>query len=196
MNEKKVLFIDNFDSFVFNLVEEFEKRECKVKIVRANISEKDFQKIVNEFQPNLIVVSPGPSSPKEAGISNYAIKEFTGKIPVLGICLGHQCGVEVFGGKVEPSGLPVHGKKSKIIHNGKTIFKGIEKELQVGRYHSLIASKVPECLEVSAKTREGIVMAVRHKEKFFEGVQFHPESIMTTQGGKIIENVLEMISTK
>jgi len=187
-----VLFIDNFDSFTFNLVDEFAKRDCKVLVYRNNAPMEKIHSVVKEFLPRLIVISPGPGSPKEAGICIELIKEYKGVLPIFGVCLGHQCIVEAFGGVVGKANETVHGKPSKIMHDGKTIFTGLENPFQAGRYHSLAGKKIPSCLQVTAHSKDEKVMAVRHKKYFIEGVQFHPESILTACGGKIIENLIKM----
>ncbi len=189
----EIIMIDNFDSFTHNLVDEFEKRNCKVSVFRNNIGIKAFEKIVNETRPKLIVISPGPSSPKNAGICIEAIKKYSGKIPIFGVCLGHQCIIEAFNGIVGRAPEVLHGKPSKIMHDNKTIYKNLENPLQAGRYHSLAGLKIPDELEVSARSKSNVVMGVRHKRYFVEGVQFHPESILTPTGGIIIENLLSMI---
>jgi anthranilate synthase/aminodeoxychorismate synthase-like glutamine amidotransferase len=183
--------IDNFDSFTHNLVDEFEKRDCKVYVYRNNVGMKNFEKIMKKIKPKLIVISPGPSTPKNAGISISAIKKYAGKIPIFGVCLGHQCIIESFNGVVNRCKEVLHGKPSKVTHDKKTIYKNIENPFQVGRYHSLSGLKIPNELEISAKTSNNVVMGVRHKKYFVEGVQFHPESILTPSGGLIIENLLE-----
>ncbi|MBU2477357.1 aminodeoxychorismate/anthranilate synthase component II [Candidatus Micrarchaeota archaeon] len=188
---KKVLIIDNFDSFTFNLVEEFDKRDCKTLVYRNDISIKKAREIINKFKPKLIVISPGPNTPKKAGICIRLIKEFSKKIPIFGVCLGHQCIVEAFGGKVKKSTEIMHGKSSEIIHNKKGLFREVENPFIAGRYHSLAAVEIPNSLEVTAKTTNGIVMAVKHKKLPVVGVQFHPESILTAEGSKIIENILQ-----
>ena len=187
----KVLMIDNFDSFTFNLVDEFEKRNCKVFVYRNNIGMNDFKNLVDEIKPKLIVISPGPSAPKDAGISIDVIKNYSGKIPIFGVCLGHQAIIEAFGGIVDKAPEVFHGKPSKIIHDNKNIYKKLGNPLQVARYHSLCGLKIPAELEITSKTNNGIVMGVRHKKFFVEGVQFHPESILTPDGGLMIENLLE-----
>ena len=187
----KVLMIDNFDSFTYNLVDEFEKRNCHVEVYRNNIGLGNFEKIVNEMKPNLIVISPGPSYPKDAGISIDVIKKYSGKIPIFGVCLGHQCIIEAFDGIVNSAPEVLHGKPSRITHDEKSIFRNIENPFQAGRYHSLAGVKIPKELVVSAETNKGIVMGVRHKKFFIEGVQFHPESILTPSGGLLIENLIE-----
>jgi len=193
----KVLFIDNFDSFTYNLVDEFEKRGCEVLVYRNNINIKLIDKAIKEFKPKLIVISPGPSNPKNAGNSIEVISEYAGKIPIFGVCLGMQCMVEAFDGKVDRCAEIMHGKPSKIQHDNETIFEGLENPFQSGRYHSLAAIEVPYCLEITARTPDkNIIMGVRHKEFFVEGVQFHPESILTPVGGIIIENIIKMVTKK
>ncbi|MDP6671137.1 MAG: aminodeoxychorismate/anthranilate synthase component II [archaeon] len=186
-----VLFIDNFDSFTYNLVDEFAKRGCQVRVYRNNTPLEKINQVVKDSMPRLIVISPGPSSPSEAGNSIQLIKEYAGVLPIFGVCLGHQCIVEAFGGEVGKAPEIVHGKPSSIEHDGKSIFRGLENPFQAGRYHSLTGLNIPSCLEVSANS-ERVVMGVRHKKYFIEGVQFHPESILTREGGKIIENLIAM----
>jgi len=188
-----VLMIDNFDSFTYNLVDEFEKRNCKVYVYRNNIDFKNFEKIFEPVNPKLIVISPGPSAPKDAGISIDVIKQYAGQIPIFGVCLGHQCIISAFGGVVDKAPEVFHGKPSKVNHDNKTIYRNVENPIQVGRYHSLAGLKIPNELAVSAKSNTNVVMGVRHKKFFVEGVQFHPESILTPSGGLIIENLLEEI---
>ena len=188
-----VLIIDNFDSFTYNLVEEFQKRKCNVLVYRNNVNIKIIDKIVKKFNPNLIVISPGPSRPKDAGNSIDIIKNYSKKIPIFGVCLGHQCIIEAFGGKVDRASETIHGKCSEIFHDGKTIFKNLENPFNAGRYHSLAGLNIPNTLEVSARTKNDIVMGIRHKEYFIEGVQFHPESILTPSGVKIIKNIIVRI---
>ncbi|MBW2983613.1 aminodeoxychorismate/anthranilate synthase component II [Candidatus Woesearchaeota archaeon] len=193
----KALFIDNFDSFTYNLVDEFEKRGCEVLVYRNNTDMKTIAKVVKEFKPKLIVISPGPSTPKNAGNSIAIISEYAEKIPIFGVCLGMQCIVEAFDGKVDRCSEILHGKPSKIQHDNETIFRDLENPFQGGRYHSLAAMDVPYCLEISARTMDkNIIMGVRHKEYFVEGVQFHPESILTPIGGIIIENIIRMVGKK
>ena len=188
-----ILMIDNFDSFTYNLVDEFEKRNCKVYVYRNNISFENFEKIIKKINPKLIVISPGPSAPKTAGISIKVIRRYAGKIPIFGVCLGHQCIIEAFNGVVDKAPEVFHGKPSKIIHDNKIIYKNVGNPFQAGRYHSLAGLKISDDLVVSAKTDNNVVMGVRHKNFFVEGVQFHPESILTPSGGLIIENLLEEI---
>ena len=193
----KVLFIDNFDSFTYNLVDEFEKRSCEVLVYRSNTDMKLIDSIISKFKPNLIVISPGPGTPAQAGNSIEIIKKYHPRIAIFGVCLGFQCIVEAMGGKVDRCIETVHGKPSKITHDEKTIFANIENPFQAGRYHSLAATDVPYCLEISSRTAEkNIVMSVRHKESIVEGVQFHPESILTPTGGNIIENMIKLANKK
>lgn len=192
-NEKnlKVLFIDNFDSFTYNLVDDFCKRSCLEKVYRADIELEELIKQADIFRPDLLVISPGPGTPYKAGVSLAAIGHFCNKLPILGVCLGHQCIVQYFGGKIGHAPEVVHGKPSKITHDGKTIFEGIENPMQAGRYHSLAAATVPDSLRVTARF-ENVTMAVQHKTLPVFGVQFHPESILTPAGGKVIKNVLNI----
>ena len=189
--EVKVLFIDNFDSFTYNLVDDFCKRRCIARIYRADTPIGELERIAAEFMPDLLVISPGPGTPAKAGVTLEAIGCFKDKLPIFGVCLGHQAIVEYFGGKVGHASEVMHGKGSRITHNEKGLFQGIENPLQVGRYHSLCATEMPDCLEVTAEF-ETIVMAAQHRELPIYGVQFHPESILTPAGGAIIENVLKI----
>jgi anthranilate synthase/aminodeoxychorismate synthase-like glutamine amidotransferase len=191
MKERKVLFIDNFDSFTYNLVDDFCKRNCQAKVYRADTSLEELKQAAEDFVPDLLVISPGPGNPDTAGVSLTALDYFKDKLPIFGVCLGHQIIAQYFGGRVGHAPKPMHGKPSRVTHNGKDIFEGIENPLQAGRYHSLAALEMPECLETTAHF-EGIVMGLRHKEFPIFGVQFHPESILTPAGGKIIENILKI----
>jgi anthranilate synthase/aminodeoxychorismate synthase-like glutamine amidotransferase len=186
---RQVLFIDNFDSFTYNLVDDFCKRDCVAKVYRADTSIENLKKVAADFEPDLLVISPGPGTPATAGVSLAAIGYFKDKLPIFGVCLGHQVIVEYFGGSVGHAPKPVHGKPSRVTHNGKDLFAGVENPLQAGRYHSLCALKLPECLESTAEF-EGINMGIKHKNLPIFGVQFHPESILTPAGGRIIENIL------
>jgi len=184
-----LLMIDNYDSFTFNLV------QC-LGILGENIKVSRNDKItldeIEKMAPSKIVISPGPGRPVDAGISKDMIRYFYKKIPILGVCLGHQCIGEVFGAEVINSGTVVHGKTSLIYHDGKSIFKGIKNPFEAARYHSLILKKdtVPDCLEVTAHTEDGIVMGVRHKDYKLEGIQFHPESFLTPVGLEILKNFI------
>ncbi len=190
----KVLFIDNFDSFTYNLVDEFEKRDCEVLVYRNNVDMDIIEQVIQKFKPSLIVISPGPRTPKKAGISKEIIQKYHEKIPIFGVCLGHQCIIEAFGGRIDKAVETIHGKPSKITHDNQGIFKGLENPFQAGRYHSLVGYDIPYHLEISARSIErDIVMAVRHKEFPVIGVQFHPESILTPVGGLIIENLIRVL---
>ncbi|MHC4244555.1 MAG: anthranilate synthase component II [Planctomycetota bacterium] len=178
---RKVLFIDNFDSFTYNLVDDFCKRNCLAKVYRADTALEKLKVLAEEFEPDLLVISPGPGTPDTAGVSLQAAGYFKDKLPILGVCLGHQVIVQYFGGKIGHAQKPMHGKPSRITHNEKDVFAGVENPLL----------QVPDCLEKTAEF-EGIVMGVRHKELPIFGVQFHPESILTPAGGKIIENILSI----
>ena len=192
---RKVLFIDNFDSFTYNLVDDFCKRQCEAKVYRADTELDELKRVAGEFEPDLLVISPGPGTPDSAGVSLAALDHFKDKLPIFGVCLGHQVIVQYFGGKVGHAPEPMHGKPSRITHNAEGVFAGVENPLQAGRYHSLCALEMPDCLEKTAEF-EGLVMGVRHKELPIFGVQFHPESILTPAGGKIIENILSIAVTE
>ena len=193
--DKKVLFVDNFDSFTYNLVDDFGKRRCETKVYRADTELDDLRTIAAELDPDLLVISPGPGNPDTAGVSLEAIDYFKDKVPIFGVCLGHQVIVQYFGGKIGHAPLPMHGKPSRVTHNEKGLFENIENPLQAGRYHSLMAQELPDCLEETGQF-EGIVMAIQHKELPIFGVQFHPESILTPAGGKIIENMLRIAAAR
>ena len=190
-----ILMIDNYDSFTYNLVQYIGQLGKEV-LVRRNdeitVSE------AGEMHPAAIVLSPGPCTPKEAGITVEVIRQYYKSIPMLGVCLGHQSMGYAFGANVVRADNIMHGKTSSIIHDGRTIFKGLPNPFQAGRYHSLIIQKdsLPACFEVSAHTEEGEIMGIRHQEYTLEGIQFHPESILTPQGKRIIKNFLDMISNK
>ncbi|RFB10930.1 aminodeoxychorismate/anthranilate synthase component II [Bacillus sp. HNG] len=186
-----IVMIDNYDSFTFNLVQ-YVGELGEAIIVKRN-DEITIQEI-KELNPDLIMISPGPCTPNEAGISLETISHFAGRIPIFGVCLGHQSIAQAFGGDVIKAERLMHGKTSEIQHDGKTIFSGVEQPFIATRYHSLIVKKetLPECFEISAETEEGEIMAIRHKEYPIEGVQFHPESIMTTAGKQLINNVIEL----
>lgn len=185
-----VLVIDNYDSFTYNLVQYIGSLGKEV-IVKRN-DEIDVQEIA-QLLPEQIVISPGPGYPVEAGKSLDIIKKFFTKIPILGVCLGHQCIAEAMNGKVIPADHLMHGKSSIISHDGKGLFGNVQNPFSAGRYHSLVVDKqsLPDCLEISATTEDGTIMGIRHKEYPMEGVQFHPESIMTNEGMRIIENFLK-----
>jgi anthranilate synthase/aminodeoxychorismate synthase-like glutamine amidotransferase len=187
----RILFIDNFDSFTYNLVDEFAKRQAEVLILRNNISLDFLAAKLKSFKPHFIVLSPGPSTPQEAGICIELIKKYAGKVPILGVCLGHQALAEAFGGKVDLAGEVVHGKASWIKHDDQGLFAGLENPFLAGRYHSLAVKAIPPNFIVTATCGQ-LIMGIRHKTLPLEGVQFHPESILTPTGGRLIENVLQM----
>jgi len=188
---RKVLFIDNFDSFTYNLVDDFCKRNCVARVYRADTDMEELKVLAEKFGPDLLVISPGPGTPDTAGVSLAAVDWFKDTLPIFGVCLGHQVIVQHFGGNIRHAPEPMHGKGSRVTHDHKGIFEGVENPLQAGRYHSLCAVDLPECLEQTAEF-EGIVMGIQHKNLPIFGVQFHPESILTPAGGKIIENVLSI----
>ena len=191
MKNVRVLFIDNFDSFTYNLVDEFAKRKCSTLVYRADTPIEDLKRAAEDFSPDLLIISPGPGTPSTAGVSLQAVDTFKDKVPIFGVCLGHQTLVQHFGGTVSHAPCVMHGKASRITHNGKGVFEGLENPLHAGRYHSLCAVTLPDCLEETASF-EGVVMGIQHKELPVYGVQFHPESILTPTGGKIIENMLNI----
>ncbi|TNU27979.1 aminodeoxychorismate/anthranilate synthase component II [Bacillus velezensis] len=185
-----ILMIDNYDSFTYNLVQYLGELGEEL-IVRRN-DEITIEQI-EELGPDFLMISPGPCSPDEAGISLEAIKHFAGSIPIFGVCLGHQSIAQVFGGDVVRAERLMHGKTSEVMHDGQTIFNGLQNPLVATRYHSLIvkADTLPDCFTVSAQTKEGEIMAIRHNELPIEGVQFHPESIMTSFGKEMLRNFIE-----
>src|SRR5215210_5374475 len=188
---EKVLLVDNYDSFTYNLVQYLGELGAEV-LVRRN-DEVTVREVENEIRPDRVVVSPGPGTPDEAGVSLELIAALAGHVPILGVCLGHQAIGQVFGGRVVRAGKVVHGKGSQVFHDGDSIFKGIASPFQAGRYHSLVVEResLPDCLEVSAETSDGVIMGLRHRELKVEGVQFHPESILTTEGKKLLANFLK-----
>ena len=190
-----LLIIDNYDSFTYNLVQYFGELGEDLRVIR---NDKIDVAGIEELAPEGIVISPGPCTPKGAGVSVPAIKAFAGKIPILGVCLGHQSIGEAFGGDVVRAEKLMHGKTSSIRHDGRTIFTGIPNPFEATRYHSLIVKRgtLPACLEVSAETDDGVIMALRHREYFVEGVQFHPESILTAPGKDILRNFTRLMRTK
>lgn len=190
-----ILMIDNYDSFTYNVVQYLGELGADIQVYRNDkISVAEIEKL----NPERIVVSPGPCTPDKAGISMEAVKTFSGKLPILGICLGHQSLVQAYGGKIVKAKKLMHGKTSMVHHDGKTIFKGLENPFVATRYHSLIVERatLPDCFEVSAWTDEDEIMGVRHKEIFLEGVQFHPESILTKCGKDLLNNFLQLPLTR
>jgi para-aminobenzoate synthetase component II len=182
-----IFMIDNYDSFTFNLVQYLGELGEELVVKRNN--QTTIEEIEN-LSPEFLMVSPGPCSPNEAGISLDAIKFFGGKIPIFGVCLGQQAIAQAFGGQVVQAERLMHGKTSEMYHDGKTIFQGLSNPFPATRYHSLIVKRetLPDCFEISAWTKEGEIMAIRHKNLPIEGVQFHPESIMTTCGKELLQN--------
>lgn len=190
-----LLLIDNYDSFSYNLYQYLCELGSEVTVVRNDkMTIKEMEKLTMKG----IVISPGPGYPRDAGISCEVIRRFGDSVPILGVCLGHQCIAEVYGGVVDHAGEIKHGKSSLIHHDGKGAFKGLPNPFPAIRYHSLAVrpETVPECLEVSAKTDNNIIMGLRHRELPVEGVQFHPESIMTEVGKDLLKNFLEMGNAK
>tara|TARA_A100001015_G_scaffold85846_1_gene95402 strand:- start:1634 stop:2218 length:585 start_codon:yes stop_codon:yes gene_type:complete len=190
LKNKKILMIDNYDSFTYNLVHYIEEFGAKVNVVRND--ETSINKIKKD-KPDIIFISPGPCSPKEAGISVKIVKELAGKIPIFGVCLGHQSIGYAFGSEIIKAKKLLHGKTSKIYHNGKGIYKNLPNPFEATRYHSLIINKktLPKDFEISSQTKDGTIMGILNKKLNVEGVQFHPESILTKQGKKLIKNILE-----
>ncbi|HET9239993.1 MAG TPA: aminodeoxychorismate/anthranilate synthase component II [Oligoflexus sp.] len=190
-----ILLIDNYDSFTYNIYQYLGCLGAKVKVVRNDaISVKD----VARLKPEAIVLSPGPGTPDESGITLETITTYAGKIPILGVCLGHQSIGQAFGGKVIRAGKLMHGKTSVIEHTNKGVFKGLPNPLEVTRYHSLIVERksLPDCLEVTATTDDGLIMGLRHKRFLVEGVQFHPESYVTQNGMDMLQNFLDLAAKR
>lgn len=186
-----ILVIDNYDSFTYNLVQYLGELGEDI-VVRRN--DETTLGDIEANLPSRILISPGPGCPSDAGISLALIAHFAGRVPILGVCLGHQAIGQVFGGRVVRASTVVHGKASEVVHDGKSIFRGLDSPLKAGRYHSLIVEResLPACLEVSAETRDGVIMGLRHHEQKIEGVQFHPESILTPAGKKLLSNFLQL----
>jgi anthranilate synthase/aminodeoxychorismate synthase-like glutamine amidotransferase len=190
-----ILMIDNYDSFTYNLVQYLGQLGEKVAVHRNDaiaLSE------IEAMNPEAIFLSPGPCSPEKAGITIDVIRRFHRRVPLMGVCLGHQAIGQAFGGRVVRAGRIMHGKTSPILNDGRTIFQGLPSPFPAGRYHSLIVERetLPDCLEVSAETEEGEIMGLRHREWPVEGIQFHPESILTPSGKRIIRNFLQLIDRK
>ena len=186
----RILLIDNYDSFTYNLVQAFLMLGAEVEVHRNDAI--TVEEALGQGHSHL-VISPGPGTPRDAGVSMRMIDAFAGRIPIFGVCLGHQSVVEVFGGKVVRAARLMHGKVSPVQHDGKGVFSGMAQNFQAGRYHSLIAepSSVPQILEVTARTAEGEIMGVRHRTLPIEGVQFHPESVLTPEGPALMGNFLK-----
>lgn len=186
-----LLMIDNYDSFTYNLVQYFGELGEDVRVCRNDAISVDD---IAAMAPRRIVISPGPCTPNEAGVSIETIRRFAGKLPLLGVCLGHQSLAAAFGGRVVRAGRLMHGKTSMIRHDGKTIFRDLPLPFEATRYHSLLVEResLPDCFEISAETEEGEIMGLRHKTLGVEGVQFHPESILTTAGKDLLRNFLKL----
>jgi anthranilate synthase/aminodeoxychorismate synthase-like glutamine amidotransferase len=186
-----LLVLDNYDSFTYNLVQYLGEMNVPMQVHR---NDQITIEQIEELKPDRILISPGPCSPRESGLSNDVIKHFSGRVPILGVCLGHQCIGHTFGADVVVNYRMMHGKTSPIRHDGKELFEGMPNPFAATRYHSLVIKKdtLPDCLEVTAETEEGEIMAVRHKTLPIWGVQFHPESILTEEGRTILQNFLKL----
>lgn len=186
-----IIMIDNYDSFTYNLVQYIEELGTPVKVFR---NDKVSVAEIETFKPAGIVISPGPGRPESAGITLEVLKHFSGKIPILGVCLGHQAIVAAFGGDIVSARRLMHGKTSTISADGEFLYRGIRKPLQAMRYHSLVASRenFPACLKITSESEDGEIMGVRHKEHPTEGIQFHPESIMTPMGKRLLRNFIQL----
>lgn len=184
-----ILMLDNYDSFVYNLVQYLKEMGSEVAVYRNDSIDVS---AIERMSPGHIIISPGPCTPDEAGVSLEVVRHFAGKIPILGVCLGHQSIGQAFGGRVVRADRPMHGKTSAIRHDGRGVYRGLPQDLVVGRYHSLVVSPqgLPDCLEVTAFTDSGEIMGIRHREYYVEGVQFHPESILTYHGKEMLNNFL------
>lgn len=187
-----ILMIDNYDSFTYNLVQYLEEIGMPVHVVRNDQIQVEQ---VESLTPKGIVISPGPGGPKDAGISLAVIRAFSGRIPILGVCLGHQSIAAAFGGVIVGAGRLMHGKTSTVTCDGEGIFKGVKKPFQAMRYHSLVVRResLPACLKITAESEDGEIMGLRHTEHITEGIQFHPESIMTTIGKRLLRNFINML---
>jgi anthranilate synthase component 2 len=186
-----LLVIDNYDSFTYNLVQYFGELGADVRVIRNDAIAPE---AIDDIHPDAIVISPGPGAPCDAGISVPVIRRYGGRLPVLGVCLGHQAIGEAFGGRIVRAGRIMHGKTSPIRHDGRGVFRGLPDPFEATRYHSLLVEQatLPAVLEVSAWTAEGEIMGLRHREHLIEGVQFHPESILTSEGRALLANFLEL----
>jgi anthranilate synthase/aminodeoxychorismate synthase-like glutamine amidotransferase len=186
-----LLVIDNYDSFTYNLVQYLGELGEQIEVRRND--EIGIEEVA-DLRPERIVISPGPGTPDDAGISMQVIERFGSTVPILGVCLGHQSIGQAFGGRVVRAPKLFHGKSSRVQHDGRTVFSGLAQDIEVGRYHSLIVDEqgLPDCLEISARTHDGIIMGLRHRTLKIEGVQFHPESIMTSAGKQLLANFLRL----
>jgi len=190
-----VIIIDNYDSFVYNLAQYLGELGWEPQVYRND--QVTLAEIEN-LNPSHIIISPGPCTPLEAGISNDVIRHFAGRIPILGVCLGHQCIGYVYGGQIVRAAVPMHGKSSLIYHDSRTVYKSLPSPFEAGRYHSLVVKwdVFPSVLELTASTSDGVIMGIRHKDYVVEGVQFHPESIMTEVGHNVLRNFLSYLEPK
>ncbi len=190
-----LVVIDNYDSFTYNLVQYLGELGAEVRVFRNDAITVDE---LAALRPDQIVISPGPCTPNEAGISVEVIRRLTGSIPILGVCLGHQSIGAAFGGRIVRAERIMHGKTSPIVHDGRGVFRALTNPFNATRYHSLLIERatIPSCLEISAWTAEGEIMGVRHREHLLEGIQFHPESILTLEGKDLLRNFLEMSSSR
>ena len=190
-----ILMIDNYDSFTYNLVQYMGELGAELEVYR---NDKITLEEIEQRYPRKIVISPGPCTPAKAGISKDVVRRFAGKIPVLGVCLGHQSVAEAFGGEIIKAKKLMHGKTSMIRHDGKTIFKGLPDPFEATRYHSLVVNRktLPDCFEITAESDDGEIMGIRHKELAVEGVQFHPESILTIHGKDLLKNFIDLPAEK
>ena len=189
----RVLVIDNYDSFTFNLVQYLLELGAEARVVKNDAIDVD---AIRDDLPDALLVSPGPCTPDDAGVSLASIEAMAGVVPILGVCLGHQAIAQAFGGKVVPSARPMHGKTSAILHDGRGLFAQLPSPFEATRYHSLVVERasLPACLEVSAWTEEGEIMALRHRTKDVQGLQFHPESILTPSGKALLARWLETMT--
>jgi anthranilate synthase/aminodeoxychorismate synthase-like glutamine amidotransferase len=183
-----ILLIDNYDSFTYNLAHLFQELGAEVTVIRNDKIDADG---AEKLAPSRLVISPGPGRPAASGSSIEILRRLGPRIPTLGVCLGHQAIIEAFGGEIGQARALLHGKASAVAHDGRGLFVGLPDPFQAGRYHSLAAQRIPDCLEVSARTEDGEVMAVRHRELPIDGIQFHPESVLTPLGAKLARNFLE-----
>lgn len=186
-----LLVIDNYDSFTYNLVQYLGEMGAEMKVFR---NDEITAREAEALEPERLLISPGPGTPSNAGISMELIELFAGKIPVLGVCLGHQAIGQLFGGRVVRAPEPIHGKPVAVGHDGKTVFENVPNPFSAGRYHSLVVEResLPDCLEISASSPDGLIMGLRHRTLNIEGVQFHPESILTPEGKKLLQNFLHL----
>ena len=191
MTAPRMLLVDNYDSFTYNLVQGFAAKGAEVLVYRNDAI--DVEEAL-ALEPSHLVISPGPGRPEDAGVSRALIAAFAGRVPILGVCLGHQCLVAELGGEIVRAERLMHGKTSRVIHDGRTIYAGMSQPFEAGRYHSLCADKasLPAELAVSAETEQGEIMGVRHESLAIEGVQFHPESVLTPEGDRLMINFMEM----